>query len=368
MNVLIAMDSFKGSLSSKDAGEAVKFGIKRVFPDSVVDVIPVADGGEGSLEAIQTLPGHFVMVPIHQLDGKKRSARYYRTEQAAYIESAEAVGLHLISSDNLEPSRLTSYGVGELIQDAEEKGAKDIYVFLGGTGTTDGGLGMLQALGYTCFDHSCEELPLHQNPLLDTASIRESSSQLNANLYIVTDVDNPYAGQRGAAAVFGPQKGMKKEEIPTYDAALHRVADLLSLPPSQKGAGAAGGIGGSLYSLGATYVPGIEWMLELLKVEEKLAVADIAFTGEGQMDDQTAYGKVPSGVGKLAKKHNIPCFALAGQVVELVDNLYETLSGVLSIQQGCHSLEHALNPDVTKSQLAFSAEQVMRIWSSGRGN
>jgi len=367
MNILVAMDSFKGSLSSKVAGEAVKQGVKRVYPESKVDVIPIADGGEGSLEAIQILPGHFEFVSIHQLDGKKKMARYYRTEQAAYIECAEAVGLHLIANEELKPSRLTSYGVGELIHDAEIKGASDIYVFLGGTGTTDGGLGLLQALGYACLNESGQELPLNENPLLHTASIRESNIKLNANLYIITDVDNPYAGERGAAAVFGPQKGMKKEEIPTYDAALHRVANFLSLS-TQKGAGAAGGIGGALYSLGATYVPGIEWMLELLKVEEKLAVADIAFTGEGQIDHQTAYGKVPSGVGKLAKKHNVPCFALAGQIVETVDNLYEDLTGVLSIQQGCHSLEHALKPDITKAQLAFSGEQVMRIWSSGKGN
>ncbi|WP_273832235.1 glycerate kinase family protein [Guptibacillus sedimenti] len=367
MNILVTMDSFKGSLSSKDAGEAVKQGVKRVFPECMVDVIPIADGGEGSLEAVQILPGHFESVSIHQLDGKKKMARYYRTKQAAYIECAEAVGLHLIATEELEPSRLTSYGVGELILDAEAKGANDIYVFLGGTGTTDGGLGLLQALGNACLNESGQELPLYENPLLHTASIRESNIKLHANLYIITDVDNPYAGERGAAAVFGPQKGMKKEEIPTYDAALHRVANLLSLS-SQKGAGAAGGIGGALYSLGATYVPGIEWMLELLKVEEKLAVADIAITGEGQIDHQTAYGKVPSGVGKLAKKHNVPCIALAGQVVEPVDNLYEDLTGVLSIQQVCHLLEHAVKPDVTKAQLAFSAEQVMRIWSSGKGN
>ncbi|MBN8209981.1 glycerate kinase [Bacillus sp. NTK071] len=367
MNVLIAMDSFKGSLSSKDAGEAVKLGIKRVFPDSIVDVIPVADGGEGSLEAMQTIPGQFEVVSIHQLNGKKRKARYYRTNEAAYIESAEAVGLHLIPSEDLDPSQLTSYGVGELIQDAEEKGVKDIYVFLGGTGTTDGGLGMLQALGYACFNRSNEEIPLHQNPLLDIETIRESRYKLTANLYLVTDVDNPYAGERGAAYVFGPQKGMKKEDVPSYDAGLQRVANLLSISNLQKGAGAAGGIGGAMYALGANYVPGITWMLHLLKVEEKLAKVDIAFTGEGQIDDQTAYGKVPAGVGELAKKHNVPCFALAGQVVEPVDNLFEKLTGVLSIQQGCMAIEHAMKPDVTKAQLAFSAEQVMRIFSSGRG-
>ncbi len=366
MNVLIAMDSFKGSLSSKDAGEAVKVGVKRVFPNSFVEIIPVADGGEGSLEAIQTIPGQFETAQIHQLDGKLKKARYYRAGQTAYIESAEAVGLHLISSEELKPSRLTSYGVGELIQDAEDKGASDIYVFLGGTGTTDGGLGLLQALGYTCLDHSGKELPLLQNPLQHTMTIRKSNMKLSANLYLVTDVDNSYAGKRGAAYVFGPQKGMKKEEIPSYDAALHRVADLLSISERQKGAGAAGGIGGALYSLGATYVPGIKWMLQLLKVEEKLSVVDIAFTGEGQIDCQTAYGKVPAGVGELAKKHRVSCFALAGQVVEPVHNLYEKLTGVVSIQQGCHSLQHALKPDITKAQLAFSAEQVMRIWSSER--
>lgn len=366
MNVLIAMDSFKGSLSSKDAGEAVKLGVKRVFPDSIVDVIPIADGGEGSLDAIQTIPGQFEVVSIHQLDGKKRKARYYRTAEAAYIESAEAVGLHLIPSVELEPSRLTSYGVGELIQDAESKGVKDIYVLLGGTGTTDGGLGMLQALGYACFNRSNEEIPLHQNPLRELETILESQTKLTANLYLVTDVDNPYAGIRGAAYVFGAQKGMKKEDVSSYDAGLQRVANLLSISERQKGAGAAGGIGGALYALGANYVPGIIWMLQLLKVEEKITKVDYVFTGEGQIDYQTVYGKVPSGVGDLAKKHKVPCYALAGQVVEPIDNLYEKLTGVLSIQQGCLRVEEAIKPEVTKTQLAFSAEQVMRIISSGR--
>ncbi|MGA9287138.1 MAG: glycerate kinase [Anaerobacillus sp.] len=366
MNVLVAMDSFKGSLSSKDAGKAVERGIRKVYPDCNVEVIPIADGGEGSLDAMSTLPGDMETVSVHQLNGEQRVARYYRTEQAAYIESAEAVGLHLIGADQLEPSRLTSYGVGELIQDAESKGAREIYVFLGGTGTTDGGLGMLQALGYQCFDDSEQELSHQENPLLKTTSIRSSGSRYRAKLFLVTDVDNPYFGKRGAAYVFGPQKGMKQSDIASYDDALQKAAALLSISGLEKGAGAAGGIGGALYSLGASYIPGIEWMLQLLKVEEKLSVADIAFTGEGQMDQQTAYGKVPAGVGELARKQDVPCFALAGQVVEPVDNLYEKLTGVLSIQQGCHSLEHALKPDVTKAQLAFSAEQVMRIWSSGR--
>ncbi|WP_263492032.1 glycerate kinase [Bacillus sp. RAR_GA_16] len=168
MNILVAMDSFKGSLSSKEAGEAVMQGVKKGYPESKVDVIPIADGGEGSLEAIQILPGHFEFVFIHQLDRKKRMARYYRTKEAAYIECAEAVGLHLISSEELKPSRLTSFGVGELILDAMAKGANDIYVFLGGTGTTDGGLGLLQALGYACLDESGKVLPLYENPLLQT--------------------------------------------------------------------------------------------------------------------------------------------------------------------------------------------------------
>ncbi|WP_270179768.1 glycerate kinase family protein [Alkalihalobacillus sp. CinArs1] len=366
MNVLVAMDSFKGSLSSKEAGEAVKVGVHRVFPDSFVDVIPIADGGEGSLEAISSLPGQFETVVIHQLDGKKREARYYRTNKAAYIESAEAVGLHLIDAEELVPYRLTSYGIGELILDAEKKGSKDIYVFLGGTGTTDGGLGMLQALGVKCFDSSNNELPSTHNPLLHTTSIQRSTQRVKANLYLVTDVDNPYHGELGAAYVFGPQKGMKKSDVPVYDAALRKAATLLSISGQEKGAGGAGGIGGALYSLGATRVAGIEWMLDHLKVEEKLKKANVIFTGEGQIDRQTAYGKVPAGVGGLAYKHKIPCFALAGHVVEPVDNLYEKLTSVVSIQQGCHTLEHAIDPEITKSQLAYSAEQVVRIWKSSR--
>lgn len=164
--------------------------------------------------------------------------------------------------------------------------------------------------------------------------------------------------------MFGPQKGMKVTDVPVYDAALRNTATLLSISGEEKGAGAAGGIGGALYSLGATRVAGIEWMLDHLKVEEKLKQANIVFTGEGQIDSQTAYGKVPAGVGELANKHNVPCFALAGQVVEPVDNLYEKITSVLSIQQGCHTLEHAIDPAVTRSQLAYSAEQVVRIWKS----
>ena len=315
MRIVVAMDSFKGSLTSVEANRAVC----RALPRHDVIEVPISDGGEGFLDAWLLTHPHAVAVTqdVMSLDGTMRQARYGWSEltREAVIEVAEASGLTLVVT--LDPWRYSSYGTGMQIRHALEHGAKRITVGLGGSATVDGGKGLLEALGVRFFDEigrGVESLPhgLEHVKHVDWSGLMPEAQHVEWRF--ASDVSNPLLGPVGASAVFGPQKGLASSDIVRYDNVLATYArcferDATRLP----GAGAAGGIGFAMYQLGATYVPGIEEVIHWSSLEDKLQEADWLFTGEGRFDEQTLHGKAPYGLARLAHEHGVPTLVFSGQ-------------------------------------------------------
>ncbi|WP_114571750.1 glycerate kinase family protein [Exiguobacterium flavidum] len=345
MRHVIVIDSFKGCLSSKEAGEAAARGILRADPSAEVAVYPAADGGEGTLEA---LPPSFRLVECETIDplGRSITARYAVRGDEAMIESGEACGLALVRTEERACELMHTGGVGRLIKSAISRGCKVVYVALGGSVTTDGGLGMLREVGAACRD-SFGNAVTEGNPLLQTEWI--SLPQLDVELVLLADVDNPYAGPRGAARVFGPQKGMSPADIERFDEALHRVGRLLGVE-DEPGAGAAGGLGGALLALGAQRRSGARFVLEESGALEAIREADIVWTGEGRIDTQTAHGKLPAVVASCARR----AIALAGEVTD------EAVLEAYSIHERDLPLQQMMDPAYAKERIERTAERIVR--------
>lgn len=374
MKVVIAIDSFKGSLTSMEAGNAAKAGILKVC-DADVIVKPLADGGEGTTEAlVEGLGGQFVSVRVTGPLGEKTDARYGIMEDGttAVMEMAEAAGITLVGREELNPWKATTFGVGEMILDAVKRGCRDFIVGIGGSATTDGGAGMLQALGCELLDQNGVQIGYGAGELDKIAAIRVDHrlpELADCHFQIACDVRNPLCGENGAVFVFGPQKGVKETEKTILDEKMRHFAEktreLLGTDNSlAEGAGAAGGLGFAFLSYlpDVRLQPGIEIVLKAIGLEEELQDADFVITGEGRLDFQTAMGKVPVGVAQLAKKYHKKVLAFAGGVTEDAGKCNEKgIDAFFPIVRGVTTLDEAMNRETAKKNMELTVEQVFRL-------
>jgi glycerate kinase len=325
-HVLIAADKFKGSLTAVQVAQRVTAGLRRIAPDVEVESVPVADGGAGTVAAAVAAGFERREVEVTGPLGEKVTAAYALREGTAVVEMAEASGLQLLPEGVFAPLTSTTYGSGEVILAALDAGARSIVFGVGGSATTDGGAGMLAALGARFLDAAGEPVAPGGGPLatLATADLSGLDPRLaDVEIVLASDVDNPLTGPKGAPAVYGPQKGATPEDVAELDAALDHFAKVLgeSVGPAaleyaaSPGAGAAGGIGyGALVGLGASFRPGIEVMLDVLGFAPALAKATLVITGEGSLDEQTLHGKAPAGVAAAARAAGVEVVAVCGRL------------------------------------------------------
>jgi glycerate kinase len=329
VRILIAPDKFKGSLSAAQAAEAIARGLRAAWPDSQADLSPIADGGEGFAEALAVALGAvWVDVASQDAIGRSIAARYawLPGERLAILEMSEASGLHRIAQHEHDPLRADTFGTGLLIADAIARGAKRILVGLGGSATTDGGTGAARALGFRFLDHEGREFSTMPGTLASLAHIKRPQGLRLPEISAACDVRNPLLGERGAARVYGPQKGADAGAVEFLDHALTRLADVCSANlgcdhRDVPGAGAAGGLGfGLLTFCNATIRPGFDMIAETLRLEERISAADLVITGEGRIDDQTLDGKGPAGIAAMARKAGKRVIAFAGSVTAAAEN------------------------------------------------
>lgn len=322
MKIVIASDKFKGTLTGAEVAAALTRGLQRVIPDGQILTIPVADGGEGTVQAALTSGYSAQQVEVTGPTGQRIEASYALHGEQAVIEMAAASGLEQLPEQRMEPLTATSYGTGELITHALATGARQIILGVGGSATTDAGAGMLQALGVSLTDRHGMELPGGGAALaeLDHIDLRNINPALRqASMVLAADVDNPLTGARGAAKIFGPQKGASPQDVQRLDAALEHFADLLEQQLDTRsrntpGAGAAGGMGfAAIALLGAERRRGIDVVLELTGLARALEGADAVITGEGSLDQQSLEGKTPIGVSEMAFAHGVPVYAVCGR-------------------------------------------------------
>lgn len=374
MKALIAIDSFKGSLTSLEAGESVALGIKRVFNDAITDVHALADGGEGTVEALTTgCNGTFVNVTVTGPVGKPVNCQYgiVPSTNTAIIEMSGAAGITLVNDNEKNPLNTTTYGVGEVIKDAIEKGCRRFIIGIGGSATNDGGIGMLQALGFGLLDKDNKQVSFGAKGLNELEYITNNNviPQLKECEFIVAcDVNNPLCGENGCSAIFGPQKGADPTMIMQMDKWLAYYAKLAKekyplANAKASGAGAAGGLGFALLTfLNATLQSGIDIVLNETRLEEYIKTADIVITGEGRLDGQTVMGKAPIGVARLAKKYNIPVIAFSGCVTKDAVKCNEAgIDAFFPVLRSVVTLEEAMNTQNAYNNMADTAEQVFRV-------
>lgn len=374
MKVLIAIDSFKGSISSVEGSEAISLGIKDIYPEAEIVTLPLADGGEGTVEAlIQATNGKLVNKVVTGPLKEKVEAIYgiLGDGKTAVIEVAAACGLPLVPYNQRNPLFTTTYGVGELIFDAIEKGCREFVIGLGGSATNDAGVGMLQALGFRFLNENNEEVGLGAQALSDIRQIDLSHVQTEikeCNFRVACDVNNPLYGPNGATHVFGPQKGANPEMIEQLDLRLKHFAEVVSNEldvdiHNIAGAGAAGGLGAAFSGfLHAHLQSGIELVLEIIEMEKSMQGANFIITGEGKLDAQTSMGKAPLGVAQLAQKHEIPVLALAGSITEETAILNKLgVTSYFSIVNGPMTLEEAMESKVTYNNLRSTTNQLFRL-------
>ncbi|GKU77544.1 glycerate kinase [Paenibacillus sp. L3-i20] len=375
MKVVIAPDSFKGSLSALEAGAAIERGIRKVLPEGVIKVIPMADGGEGTMDClISSTKGRFVSESVVNPLGRLIDSGYgiLGNGTTCIIEMAMSSGLYLIERYERNPLLTTTFGFGQLIKAALDRGCRQFILALGGSATNDGGAGMLQALGAELLDIENEQIGFGGGELerISTIRIEGMDARLSECEFIIAcDVDNPFIGEKGASAVFGPQKGATTEMVGQLDSNLEHFANVINntlgiaihdIP----GTGAAGGLaGGILAFLNGKLESGVSIVARVSELSNAMEDADLVITGEGRVDAQTVRGKTPYGVAKIAKSHNVPVIILAGSIGEGVDVLYEYgVSAVLSIVNRPMTLEEAM--EETDTLLAAASEQVIRIIQS----
>ena len=327
MRILIAPDSFKESLSSKEAALAIQEGFKQVFPKAEYRILPMADGGEGTTESILTATqGKRIEITVQGPLGTpvKTFFGLVNNDSTAMIEVAAASGLQLVPMDQRNPMLTSSYGTGEIILAALNQGVQHFVLGLGGSATNDGGVGLLGALGAKFLNASGGEIPLTGGGLADLAHIDLQGFDprlKDAHFDVACDVDNPLCGPEGASAIFGPQKGATPEMVKTLDLGLQRLAQVanqdLGLKMDAPGCGAAGGIGGAVYAfLHGQMRSGLEIVAEVVGLEAEIKEADLILTGEGRIDGQSLHGKTPVGVAKLAKKYAKPVIAIGGTLTD----------------------------------------------------
>ncbi len=374
MKAVVAIDSLKGSLSSMEAGNAIAEGIYRADAEAKVEVRPLADGGEGTVDAlVQGMNGSLRKVRVTGPLGDKVDAAYGIIEEAkmAVIEMSAAAGITLVPDEKKNPLFTTTYGVGEMIWDAIEKGCRKFVVGIGGSATNDGGIGMLQALGYDFLNSKGNAVPYGAKGLEDLAEIRKEHvlpELAQCEFKVACDVTNPLRGPLGASAVYGPQKGATPEMVREMDQWLADYAKLAAncserADAEHPGTGAAGGLGFAFLTFtNAVLESGIKIVLEETKLEQYIQDADIVITGEGRLDGQTAMGKAPVGVAKLAGKYKIPVLAFAGSVTKDARKCNEEgIHAFFPILRGITTLEDAMDAENARRNLMETVEQVFRL-------
>lgn len=396
MKVVVAIDSFKGSLSSVEAGEAAKRGILKSIPTADVVVCPLADGGEGTVEALAIgMGGKLESINVTGPLGKKvkctygildvemdeniENAKKEKTnikkagekKKTAIIEMSGAAGITLVPKTERNPLHTTTYGVGEVIKDAISKGCRHFIIGIGGSATNDGGIGMLQALGYGILDKNGNQVPFGAKGLKEIESITDENviSELkNCTFRIACDVTNPLFGEKGCSAVFGPQKGADSDMIIQMDKWMIHYGNLTSqkyekADPQYPGTGAAGGLGFAFLSFtNAVLESGIKIILQETGLEDYIKNTDIVVTGEGCLDGQTAFGKAPIGVSQIAKKYDKPVIAFSGCVTEdaHVCNKHG-IDAFFPILRNIQTLEEAMEPENARKNMMEAVEQVFRL-------
>ncbi len=377
MKVVVAMDSFKGSLSSLEAADAAALGIQKALPDSEVVRKPIADGGEGFLDVLtEALEGERRTRRVTGPLGERVECTYgiVKARKMAVIEMARAAGLTLVKKEKRNPLYTTTYGVGEVIRDAMEQGCRHFLVGIGGSATNDGGIGMLKALGFGLWDKKGNPVSNGALGLASLAHITEENVPdmlKECTFEIACDVGNPLCGPEGCSAVFGPQKGADEKMIKRMDAWMEQYALLAQkhypdADPFASGAGAAGGLGFAFLTFtNAVIKSGIEIVAEKTYLEDAIKDADVVVTGEGRLDAQSAMGKAPVGIAKLAKKYGKPVLALSGSIGESAAKCNEQgIDAYFSILKTPMSSEEAMQVHTAKENLQDTAEQIFRLWAT----
>ncbi len=377
MKIVIAPDSYKESLSALQVATAIEQGFREIYPDAQYVKLPMADGGEGTVEAmVAATGGRRIAVDVTGPLGEPVNSFYGISgdEQCAFIEMAAASGLERVPCAKRNPLKTTTWGTGELIRHALDNGARHFIIGIGGSATNDGGAGMVQALGAKLLDK-------HGNPIapggggLETL-VQIDISELDARLAecrieVACDVTNTLTGENGASAIFGPQKGANKEMIARLDSALEHYAQLIARDLhidvlDLKGGGAAGGMGVALYAFcNARLRQGIEIVTDALKLDEQVADADLVITGEGRIDSQTIHGKVPVGVARIAKRYHKPVIGIAGSLTADVGVVHQHgLDAVFSVIYNICTLEDALTS--ANDNVRMSARNIAAVFKAGQ--
>ena len=380
MKFVIAPDSFKGGLTAKQAAETMARGIKRIYPNAEYELVPMADGGEGTVQSlVDATGGQLITARVHNPFNELTKADYgmLGDGKTAVIEMAAASGIQFINSQTSNPLITTTYGTGELILDAIDRGASKIIIGIGGSATVDGGAGMAQALGVKLLKADGTAIGFGGGSLsdLDHLDISQIDPRvLKTTIAIASDVTNPLTGADGAAAVFGPQKGATPKMVKVLDKGLHHYAQVIARDTGKNvedlpGAGAAGGLGAGLLAFtNAQMQHGVDLVIAATKLRNKASGADFVFTGEGGIDFQTKFGKTPYGVAQACKSvaPNAPVIALAGNIGKGVESLYtaDAIDAIFSTPAGAKSLEQALAD--AENDIAQTAENVARLIKASR--
>jgi glycerate kinase len=377
MRIVAAPNAFKGSMNAVQAAEAMKKGILAVIPQCDVTCVPVADGGDGLTEVMLAgLSGTRVEAMVSGPRMEPLSAPFCMvpSRKLAVVEMAKASGLALLPKARHDPTRTTTYGTGELIRAAMDNGATRIIVGIGGSATCDGGIGMAAALGYRFLDETGTPVEPVGGSLGAIASIdrRNVDPRLDGmSLAVACDVTNPLTGDDGASVVYSPQKGATPEQVLRLDAGLANLARIIRMDlgvaiANMPGAGAAGGLGGGLHAfVGAELKPGIDLVIDVVRLKDAIAGADLVLTAEGRIDRQTRFNKAPAGVARTAKAARVPCIAICGGIGDGIEMLYDIgIDAVFSICGGPQSLAEAMQD--ADNLLARQTEQVIRTFLAGR--
>ncbi|MDQ0160978.1 glycerate kinase [Aeribacillus alveayuensis] len=370
MNIVIAPDSYKGSLSALEVGKTIKKAFLKEIPDATIDVIPMADGGEGTLETlVYSTNGKRIQINVTGPLGDPIESEYgvLGDGKTVVIEVAKIAGLPMIPPEKRNPMKTTTFGIGDAILRAANSGYRNFIIGLGGSATNDGGLGMLKALGVTFLDEDGNVVKPIGSSLLRVQSV--DFSTINAivkecHFRIASDVDNPLCGEQGATAVFGPQKGATPKQVEELDQALKNYANLIESDLGKQyqnmpGAGAAGGLGYSFLLIGGEIISGAEIVAEATGLVEKIKCANWVITGEGQSDYQTLYGKVPSFIAKTANKYKIPTILLSGGLGQGYEQLYDYFVSCHSITAGPISLEDCM--ENARELLFYQSRNIARL-------
>lgn len=374
MKIVVATDSLKGSLSSLEAGAAIRDGILLADPDAEVVIRPVADGGEGTTEALTFgLGGHLEEVEVSGPFRNRVKAHYgILPDGRAIMEMSQAAGITLLpEGSHPDPMKATTYGVGEMIKDAIYKGCRSFILGIGGSATNDGGAGMLQALGFSLRDSRGNEIRSGAEGLADLVCIsRENALKelKDCQFRVACDVRNPLCGDQGSSAVFGPQKGARPEDIGRMDQWLSHFAMLSGGDPQAEGAGAAGGLGFALQTfLSARLESGIDLVLDVTHLSDYVKDCDLIITGEGRLDAQSAMGKAPVGVARIGKQYGKPVIAFSGSATRDARILNACgIDAFFPTRRISISLKDAMKADNARQDMIDTVEQAIRLWELRR--